>query len=372
MGCGRTSAYGDVQCHAPAVRPLLTAAIQRLWRDGETLQLGRQPGRAVVLAGIDPPARHVLAMLDGSRDRAGLLRAADAAGCPPARTETVLRLLDDAGLLDDAAASPAQLSSPGQITSPGPLTSPDRAERDRLAADVASLRLVRGDASQVLRRRRAARVVVEGAGRVGAPVAAMLAAAGVGSVQVVDDGLTRAEDCGVGGLGPAAIGRPRQEAARDLVAAAAPHPVPVPAGVTIPDLVVLTPAAGAPTPEPPGLLPHLLSEVRNEVGVVGPLVVPGTSACLRCLDLARTDSDPGWPAVAVQLATQPRTGAPCDGVLAVAVAAQTVMQALGFLDGGGLPSAAGGTLELTLPGWRWRRRSWQVHPDCECAWSAGP
>jgi hypothetical protein len=58
------------------------------------------------------------------------------------------------------------------------------------------------------------------------------------------------------------------------------------------------------------------------------------------------------------------------GVLAVAVAAQTALQALGFLDGPGLPSAAGGTLELALPDARWRRRSWQLHPDCDCSWTS--
>lgn len=342
------------------MRPLLTPAIQRLWRDAETLQLGRSPGRAAVLTGIDPAARSVLAMLDGSRDRVALTQAADAAGCPPARTAEVLSLLDGAGLLDDAADRRSVAGS-------------HRAERDRLAPDLGSLRLVHGaDAVEVLRRRRAARVVVEGAGRVGAPVAALLDAAGVGAVQVVDDGLTRPEDCGVGGLRAAAVGRPRQEAAGELVTGATDQRVAAAAPrVALPDLVVLAPVAGAPTPEPPRLLPHLLSEVRGEVGVVGPLVVPGTSACLRCLDLTRTDHDPGWPAIAVQLATNARAAAPCDGVLAVAVAAQTAAQALAFLDGTGLPAAAGGTLELAYPDWRWRRRSWQLHPDCDCAWSAG-
>jgi bacteriocin biosynthesis cyclodehydratase domain-containing protein len=136
----------------------------------------------------------------------------------------------------------------------------------------------------------------------------------------------------------------------------------------LPDLVVLAPAAGQPVPEPPRLVPHLVAEVRGDVGVVGPLVSPGTSACLRCLDLARTDRDPGWPALAVQLAESARGVAPCDGALALAVAAQTALQALAYVEGGSLPAAAGGTLELVLPDWRWRRRSWQLHPDCECGW----
>lgn len=307
----------------------------------------------MVLAGVDSIARTVLSLLDGTRDRARLLADATAAGTPPARTEQVLALLDSAGLLDDAAADRSALAGL------------DRAERDRLAADLGSLRLVRGaDGIEAVRRRRSARVVVEGAGRVGATVAALLAAAGVGAVDVVDDGATRPEDCGVGGLPAGALGRPRAEAVRELL----PQQTRT-ARVVLPDLVVLTPAAGEALREPPRLLPHLLAEVRGTAGVVGPLVSPGSSACLRCLDLARTDRDPGWPALALQLSEGSRAVAPCDSSLALAVAAQTALQALAFLDGGALPATAGGTLELALPDWRWRRRSWQLHPDCGCGWS---
>ncbi|MBK5306458.1 MAG: thiamine biosynthesis protein ThiF [Frankiaceae bacterium] len=339
------------------MRPLLTPTVRRLWRDPETLQLGRPPGRAVVLAGVDSLVRGVLGLLDGTRDRAGLVRAAADSGCPPERTEEVLSLLAHACLLDDAAADRGALAGLG------------RPERDRLAADLGSLRLVRGDDALIaVGRRRSARVVVDGAGRVGATVAALLAASGVGIVDVVDDGLTRPEDCGIGGLPPTAVGRPRAQATRDLLTAVAGQ---VSAGadhVAFPDLLVLAPPAGFAVPEPPRLVPHLLAEVRGDVGVVGPLVTAGTSACLRCLDLTRADRDPGWPAIAVQLATPARDVAPCDTALAVAVAAQTAMQALAFLDGAPRPGSVGGTLELVLPDWRWRRRSWQVHPDCDCGW----
>jgi hypothetical protein len=343
------------------MRPLLTPAARRLWRDRETLQLGRPPGRAVVLAGVDSVVRSVLSLLDGTRDQDGLLRAADAAGSPRPRTQEVLTLLARAGLIEDAAADRSTLT---------PLRRP---ERDRLAADLGSLRLVRADDGlEALRRRAAAAVVVDGAGRVGAAVAALLAAAGVGSVDVVDDGLTRPEDCGVGGLPLDAVGRPRAEAARELLAGTTAAGAAVRPRATLPDLVVLAPPAGSPVPEPPRLVTHLLAEVRGEVGVVGPLVCPGTTACLRCLDLARADLDPGWPAIAVQLTSPGRGVAPCDSALAIAVAAQTSLQALALLDGGGLPSSAGGTLELVLPDWRWRRRSWQMHPDCDCCWRDRP
>ena len=340
-----------------AQRPQLAPSARRLWRDRDTLQLGRTPGRAVVLAGVDTALRSLLALLDGTRDRAGVVVAAAQQGCSPPAAEAVLDLLDGAGLLEDAAEDRSVLAGLR------------RGERDRLGSDLASLQLVRPrQALPATQQRRAARVVVEGAGRVGAPLAALLAVAGVGAIDVVDDGLTRPQDCGVGGLALSAVGRRRGEAARELVMAVAPSVVTAPGA--LPDLVVLAPAAGMPVLDPPRHLPHLLAEVREGTGVVGPLVRPGESACLHCLDLARTDRDPGWPALAAQLSLPASAVAPCDAALALAVTAQAAQQVLALLDGGADPAAVGGTLELALPDWRWRRRSWQVHPGCGCAWRA--
>jgi hypothetical protein len=49
------------------------------------------------------------------------------------------------------------------------------------------------------------------------------------------------------------------------------------------------------------------------------------------------------------------------------VAAQAAAQALAFIDRPGAPGAVlNGTLELVLPAWQWRRRTWQPHRDCAC------
>jgi bacteriocin biosynthesis cyclodehydratase domain-containing protein len=331
---------------SPPARPVLSPAARRLWRDGDTLQLGGPSGRAVVLEGAGA-LKPLLPLLDGTRTCAQVvLESGDA------RTGEVLELLRAAGLLLDAD----DLHPTGL----------DRAERDRLAPDVATLSLLHGrGAGSALLSRRAARVVVHGARRVGAPLAALLSAAGVGTVDVRDDQPARLSDTSVGGLTPLDLGRPRAQAlAGRLRSVGSARP---------PALVVLTDDSAAQTAAVlvPARTPHLLARVDEHVGTVGPLVLPGRSACLRCLDLTRSLLDPGWPAMAAQL-EQPRRGTPpCDGVLAVAVASQAALQVLELLEGG-TPASVSGTLELEIPGWRWRRRSWPQHPGCPCAGADQP
>jgi hypothetical protein len=339
------------------VRPVLIHSAHRVWRDRETLQLGMAPGRARVLTGIDETARQVLGLFDGARDVPAVVRDAVSAGCPPDRAEAVVQLLLEEGLLRDAEVQwPSTLSVE---------------ERDRLAADALSLTLVHGDGVPRLARRHAAEVLVIGAGRVGAPLAAILASAGVGAVDIVDDGLAVAADLAPGGLTLGDLGTSRGAAARRRLPehAAAVRSGPLPR----PDLVVLAPT-GPVEPETVhallrGSVPHLLATVRETVGVVGPLVLPGRSACLACLDQTRTDRDPDWPAIVAQLAMPNRRLAACDQALAASVAAQAALQVLALLDGG-CPASLDGSLELALPDWAWRRRSWSRHPACACQWQA--
>ncbi|MCU1691479.1 MAG: UBA/THIF-type binding protein, partial [Frankiales bacterium] len=174
---------------------------------------------------------------------------------------------------------------------------------------------------------------------------------------------------GPAGPTPADVGRSRGEAARDRLRGTAPSARSTP--LETPDLVVLAPALVLDEQHAAELVrrgvPHLLAEVRGQVGVVGPLVLPGRSSCLHCLDLTRADLDPGWPWLAAQLASPPAATPPCAVALAVAVAAQAAQQVLTLLDE--LPGVAvlDGTLEQVPPDYRWRRRSWSPHPACSCS-----
>jgi bacteriocin biosynthesis cyclodehydratase domain-containing protein len=142
-------------------------------------------------------------------------------------------------------------------------------------------------------------------------------------------------------------------------------------GRRLPDLAVLT---GRPDPVVLDELmrhgvPHLVVHADEAIGVVGPLVRPRQSACVRCLDLSKTARDPAWPRILAQAGgaggplTVPQA---CDTVLAAATAALATGQALMLIDRAGEPATANGTLELVLPDWQWQRRGWPTHPACTC------
>jgi hypothetical protein len=297
------------------VRPALRAGLLPLWRDDDTVQIGVDPRRAVAITGMRH-ATDVISLLDGSRDRAEVVAEAGRRGVPAAVAERVLTVLAAAGVLIDY---PAQLlrSVPADLRRP---------LRPVLAA--ASLGSHDGDGgARLLARRSATTVAISGAG----PVADSLA-----------DLLTRS------GL---AAGR-RQPANSGEI-----------------DLLVLV---GHQSPSQTAELlrfarPHLSVTASEGIGVVGPLVWPGSTACLRCLDLTRAERDPAWPLVLAQLSCRSVDPPACDPVLAAAVAAQAAAIVLAFADSEAPAQAAvNGTLELVAPGWQWRRRSWRPHPACCC------
>jgi hypothetical protein len=87
-----------------------------------------------------------------------------------------------------------------------------------------------------------------------------------------------------------------------------------------------------------------------------------------CQDLTRADRDPAWPLILAQLEGRAPDPLACDAPLAAAVAAQAAAQVLAFIDRPPSASAVtNGTLELVLPGWQWRRRTWMPHQDCSCS-----
>ncbi|UOY01313.1 ThiF family adenylyltransferase [Blastococcus sp. PRF04-17] len=340
--------------------PLLPAAVPLL-RDGrDAVQVGGVDSSDGVLLGPDGARlAALLRTLDGRRARRAVLADAAAQGLDPASIARVLDGLRSAELLVDL--DPADLLA----ADAGPAAA---------ARTGAELHSALGRVPGAWRARRSAVVVVEGATRVGVPLAAVLAASGVGRVSVADSGLTAAADAVVGGLSADDEGRPRSLAAADAVRRASPLTDlrPPPPGAAA-DLVVLARPWAASDPLVAGIhragVPHLVATVRGETGVVGPFVVPGRTSCLRCADLHRRDADPRWPRLAAQLtATEaPPSGATVTCLMTAAIAA---LQVLAFLDGSSAPSTLDATVELAPPHLLPRARSWLAHRGCDCGAAA--
>lgn len=141
---------------------------------------------------------------------------------------------------------------------------------------------------------------------------------------------------------------------------------PVPHGVDcvvltdllVPDPRLVTGLAGA------GIA-HLQVRFRDGRGVVGPLVLPGRTSCLRCADLTRTDHDPEWPHLAAQLLGRVGHAGP-DTAQATTALAAAELCALVAGDPARPPASMNATLELDLTAVRLVRRSWERHPRCGC------
>lgn len=112
--------------------------------------------------------------------------------------------------------------------------------------------------------------------------------------------------------------------------------------------------------------PHLPVVLRDEEVVIGPLVLPGHSPCLRCLDLHRRDRDSAWPRILTQLSCPPGDLVhPVDAPPAQAsvISSLVHLMALESLTSNAL---TGVSWQVSL---RWpnvRTRSWDLHPQCEC------
>jgi len=347
---------------------VLKRGLLPVWRDRDTLQIGIDSRRAVALTGM-AGAGWVIGLLDGSRDRAQVVQTAADQGIPAETTERVLALLATAGALDDFPAGTLRL-----------LSAPVRA---RLATELAAASLAHRDGdggARTLARRLTAVVRIHGAGTVGNGIASLLTSSGIGQVTNADPqrpeklkstakwpgtlrpGVTSAGADGSGEAPPSTArpAKPQPGTGR---------PGKAPPSAALPDLAVIV---GRHLMELRASLmrdqiPHLAVSADEAIGVVGPLVIPGRTACLRCLDLTRAERDPAWPLILAQLEGREPNPCACDAPLAAAVAAQAAAQVLAFIDRAvAADPVANGTLELVLPGWQWRRRTWPRHPGCSC------
>lgn len=116
-------------------------------------------------------------------------------------------------------------------------------------------------------------------------------------------------------------------------------------------------------------LPHLSVRIRDGNGVIGPLVVPGQSSCLRCADIIRSELDPHWLHLSAQLLGS-------AGHAESAMIHASVALALAEIDSAISETAAtyaaslSSTLEIALRPYRITTRRWPRQISCSCQYLA--
>ncbi len=311
------------------MRPVLRPGTRLLRRDRDHLQLGVEPGHAVVLRDSST-VQALLRQLDGAQAREQLLDRTDD---PRTAAETLDALVAAGAVIDadELRATPAS----------------DELTHLLCGRDSAT-------AQRLVRTRRASTVA--------------LAAAGAGPSAV--DVLTRAgallTASGVGCL-------VTDTAVADRIPSGGwRHALPGPG--TAPDVVLL---AGSPVTGPAAEslvaagTAHLALSLVDGVAVVGPLVRPGRSACVGCVDRARAIRDPAWPALVHQLRPQPGPVPPSDlpgprsRVLESAAVTWAVRDLLAHLVGDPVLTD-GASLRIGADLLDQVLHRWELDPGCAC------
>ena len=298
------------------MRPILRPGSHVLRRNAHELQIGLDPDQAVVLPAADE-VRHCLSLMS---------RSAQATEYAGAQTLDVLAAHD---LILDSSALMPLIPSCGS----------DQSAVSR--NDVAALARSAGDqATAMLAARNAFKVDVVPFGN------------GL-SQRLADDlsGLLSGIGVGVRAAGPSH----RSAAVVALV------------GVGEPDRETLDGWMRAGTP-------HLIVRLTEGAATVGPFVVPGETACLRCLDAHHTDADPAWPLLVTQYAsmtTHDRSDGvpePVDNLIATVALAWAARDLTSYAEGS-TPSTWSTTIRFDPHLTSLRTQAWQRHPDCGCAWA---
>ncbi|MBB6629110.1 TOMM precursor leader peptide-binding protein [Nocardioides sp. KIGAM211] len=112
-------------------------------------------------------------------------------------------------------------------------------------------------------------------------------------------------------------------------------------------------------------LPHLLVSLGGTSVTIGPFVVPGLTACVRCVDAHRGERDPRRATVVDQAA---RSGdlRPRDPALAMLALAWAVRDVTAWSDGE-QPSTWSRTVTVGTD-LQPVAHAWTRHPHCGCAW----
>jgi bacteriocin biosynthesis cyclodehydratase domain-containing protein len=288
---------------------MVRPGLRLLRRDLRTWQLGVEwPGVAALVD--SPSVQAVLAGVDGFRDVDGVVLAAEARGVPAAGARAALDALLESGfLVDQAEVKPPSL---------------DRATWTALWL----LAGPRTTAAALHRSRLRTAVYVDGTGRIAAELRRLVAEEQLTQTRSPDRATV---------VVLATDQEPSRAAADDALRRG---------------------------------VPFLCVGLRELVGLVGPFVVPGRTACLRCVDLGRAERDPSWR-ILVESLQRAAASEPSATASLVATVAGYAAQEIALWASGAQPVSCDHVVEIPHGLGEVQTVGYQPHPQCGCSWQSG-
>jgi hypothetical protein len=339
---------------------------QALWLDPKRMQLGLGKDR-VQLGALSPAQEQLIATLYRGIANQQLPVIAKQLGLAEAETD---RILEQVGplLLREREVSERELSAEFVAAA--------------FAEIIGASLMHSADGQAVLLERAQRSIHVEDLSKPGLAVSLGLAAAGIGHLLTHDLELVSSKDLGPTGYPSQLGGQARIEALRALLAAS-PNQTLVSNAHRIAErnieaidcAVLIGQQVIAPKRYARWLnrdVPHIAIVFDTEGVWVSPVIVPGKSPCLFCLERLRTDEDPNWPVLASQLTTsKTRMDDAGSQLFAAGLAVQKVLAQVDAIAGFDWN-------EVQRIGYRLDRASgqitelkWPEHAECGCRLTSG-
>lgn len=336
---------------------------QALWRNPFEMQLGLGENQ-VVLKKLTPAQERLIAALYRGIADQQLPTITKQLGLSKEESESVLQQVEPIMLAENPKLKSKVELSPEFIAG---------AFSEIIRASL--LHAVDGEAVLIGRAGRS--IHIEDFSRTGLSIAQGLAAAGVGHLISHDEQQVLPADLGPTGYPTQLLGRPRVDALRTMLAAS-PNKAMVSTGKKLLEkqlqkidcAVLIVQQAIEPRRYSHWVnrdVPHIAVSFDTEFASISPMIIPGQTACLFCLDSMRAKQDKNWPVLASQLiASQKKFDDTASQLFTAGVVIQKILARVDKIAGFELS-------EENLSGYRMNLKSgeitefiWPKHPACGC------
>lgn len=338
--------------------PKLGHGVRLYERSQSQIQIGINPSSALI---VDRKVGLIIGrMLTGAHSTSEICKQLVAAGHDSISSENFLAQLVALGLVE-----------PGPIAAThdhqNPVTEIQRLNLDRETT---------GDLDQI-NQRIGCEISIRGAGRLGTTVCLMLASSGFPNITVHDPTLVSESDLTPWGASRIDIGIRRDLVVKNLIErmirGASAHKNSLrfrshqKIEVLLPDQRADFPWISATSADQfiATDTAHLFAATTTSVSLISSVITPGTTPCLRCLHLHRSDQDPQWPIIDLQVSQNPALDS--AGISLIMKTAIEVTRLISdWVDGVGIADPyllkLGRSLDAveTYPTF--------FHPSCGCRW----